>query len=641
MAADTDTTGTSIDRATRSAVRCRVPGLDGGDGGVGHEMDVGPGDAVGVGGQDDGPVHLGQLRQPLRAELGVEEEPARADRQHVGPVAHHEQERPDWPAGRARGRRAAVGPAQPGPGRRPWPSSVAPPPPHGTRRPARLSAHAAAGSARRSRATWSAPGAPSGDAPVASATAWATDRTCTTSIPGGPSGHEAGHERVAEPDAAPPRPAGAGRGAPGGSRRPGPPRRTPPGRAARAGPVTAEASARASARSAAGSMHPDAADRRGEDVGAHRAARRRAARARPAAGPGVRRPRPGPSAGSGVSGAVRAVRACTSTSRARWPCMAGSTALPGRPGPAVAEQQPVGVGRPRSGRCRPSRRGRARRWGRTGAWWPAPVRRAWCRSPSTPSTVSTRCSRVRGPASVPSLVTCPTSTKGTRWDLARWTTMVGAGPHLGRRCPGSARRTPGSADGLDRVDDDQVGLRVAAPRAGTAPTGRSPSRTSRPGGSGPRRSARRRTWWADSSADTSSTRGAGRGHRPPAPGAAASTCPRPGSPPSRVTEPGTRPPPSTRSSSARPGRDRRRPRPGRRRTSGDGALGAVAAPVEAAGPTAAVAAERPADRLLDEGVPLAAGRAAPGPPGGATRRTPGTGAPTAVVPIAGTLRHGV
>ena len=48
--------------------------------GVGHQVDVGPGDAAGVGGQDDGAVHLGQLGQPLGAEGGVEQEAARADR---------------------------------------------------------------------------------------------------------------------------------------------------------------------------------------------------------------------------------------------------------------------------------------------------------------------------------------------------------------------------------------------------------------------------------------------------------------------------------------------------------------------------------------------------------------------------------
>ncbi len=40
-----------------------------------------------VGREDDRAVHLRQLGQPLRAERGVEQEPARADVEHLGPVA--------------------------------------------------------------------------------------------------------------------------------------------------------------------------------------------------------------------------------------------------------------------------------------------------------------------------------------------------------------------------------------------------------------------------------------------------------------------------------------------------------------------------------------------------------------------------
>ena len=58
---------------------------------VGHEVHVGPGDPAAVVGDDDRAVHLRQLRQPLRAERGVDEESARADRQHLGIVAEHEQ----------------------------------------------------------------------------------------------------------------------------------------------------------------------------------------------------------------------------------------------------------------------------------------------------------------------------------------------------------------------------------------------------------------------------------------------------------------------------------------------------------------------------------------------------------------------
>ncbi len=86
-----DTTGTSSERATRSAVRCRVPVSLVGTRGIGNEVNVGPGDAATVGGHDDRTVHLRQLGQPLRAVRGIDEESARADRQHVGVVAEHEQ----------------------------------------------------------------------------------------------------------------------------------------------------------------------------------------------------------------------------------------------------------------------------------------------------------------------------------------------------------------------------------------------------------------------------------------------------------------------------------------------------------------------------------------------------------------------
>ena len=54
------------------------PGLGGGDGGLGHQVHVRPGDPRGVGGEDDGAVHLGQLRQALGRVLRIEQEPTRA-----------------------------------------------------------------------------------------------------------------------------------------------------------------------------------------------------------------------------------------------------------------------------------------------------------------------------------------------------------------------------------------------------------------------------------------------------------------------------------------------------------------------------------------------------------------------------------
>ena len=85
---------------------------------VGHEVDVGPGDAAAVGRDDDGAVHLGQLGQPLRAVRGVDEEAARADGQHSGPSSTHEQGARPWPARPGRCRRAAACPVRPWPARR-------------------------------------------------------------------------------------------------------------------------------------------------------------------------------------------------------------------------------------------------------------------------------------------------------------------------------------------------------------------------------------------------------------------------------------------------------------------------------------------------------------------------------------------
>ena len=61
-----------------------VPGtrLGGRDVGVGNEVHVGACDPRAVGGEDDRAVHLRQLGQALRRELGVEQEPARADVEH-------------------------------------------------------------------------------------------------------------------------------------------------------------------------------------------------------------------------------------------------------------------------------------------------------------------------------------------------------------------------------------------------------------------------------------------------------------------------------------------------------------------------------------------------------------------------------
>ena len=56
------------------------PGLRRRDVGVGDEVDVGAHDPRAVAGEDDGAVHLRQLAEALRRELGVEQEAARAHR---------------------------------------------------------------------------------------------------------------------------------------------------------------------------------------------------------------------------------------------------------------------------------------------------------------------------------------------------------------------------------------------------------------------------------------------------------------------------------------------------------------------------------------------------------------------------------
>ena len=87
-----DRAGHALGRAVAGA------GLAGGHGRVGHEVHVGPGDAAGVGGEDDGAVHLGELLQALRAVGRVEQEPTRADAEHIGAVADDDQARPCCPA---------------------------------------------------------------------------------------------------------------------------------------------------------------------------------------------------------------------------------------------------------------------------------------------------------------------------------------------------------------------------------------------------------------------------------------------------------------------------------------------------------------------------------------------------------------
>ena len=175
-------------------------------------------------------------------------------------------------------------------------------------------------------------------------------------------------------------------------------------------------------------------------------------------------------------------------------------------------------------------------------------RSAVCRSPSNWQTTSTRCSRRRGPAIVPSFVTWPTRSTGrlrsfaTRMSVEAtsrtWLRL--AGQAVGQR----------ARHGLHGVDDEQFGGDLRRPgrgswrgrsrRRGTARRGGRPCgrRGAGPGRWTPRRSRR------------------ARGGRVAATRAATSRSsvdlPTPGSPESRMAAPATMPPPSTRSNSPMP-----------------------------------------------------------------------------------------
>ena len=204
------------------------------------------------------------------------------------------------------------------------------------------------------------------------------------------------------------------------------------------------------------------------------------------------------------------------------------SAIPARPVSAISNSPSSPVG---PNRCFVARSSRS-------AWW---------RSPSNDSTVSTTCSSTRGPARVPSLVTWPTRTVATADVLATdsscdahsrtWVTVPAVDPSSGSRTVWieSTTTTSGSRSAIAR---STFGSEVS-------------ESSHNPGSSAPRRSARRRTCCADSSADTS------RALMPVAAIVATAwrrsvDLPIPGSPPTSVTEPGTSPPVITRSSSASP-----------------------------------------------------------------------------------------
>ena len=255
----------------------------------------------------------------------------------------------------------------------------------------------------------------------------------------------------------------------------------------------------------------------------------------------------------GVAAPMGVTRAWSSTRRVLRPCMAGSTLPPATPGRRS----------PRS--RRPGSSTRLRPWSAISNSPSSPVgpKRCFTASrgrervvavPSKASTVSTRCSRARGPAREPSLVTWPTSRGHRRAGPGGQAGQaVGAGPHLGEGPRGPPTPWGSGTPYRDGVHHHQVGRQGVAHRllhAGHVGVGRGDVEVGRqgaqPGGPGAR------TWGADSSADTS------RAGWPAGVQAARRTwssrvdLPTPGSPKHRVTDPGARPPASTRSTSPTP-----------------------------------------------------------------------------------------
>ena len=317
MSSDTEITGTSIERATRSAVRCRVPVSDVGHVGVGHQVDVGPGDAAGVGGQDDGAVHLRQLGQALRAVGGVEQEAARADVQHLGPVADDDER------AHAGLEDAVEALAERRAGR------------HGGERVEEADAAWRAGMAECVLAAHSPTRAPA-------AIGRRVGRPAAACMPAGPSGADARHDRPAEAQ-----PGRLGE---------------PPGEVAHLAHLAAEADLAADdevvgqgrpARDETSGQgegqvgrrleHPHATGGQGEHVGSPRSltpsrwssTATTVARRRPSMPWADRR---------GLACSPASTSACTSTSSGRLPSMAGTTTEPGHAGPAVGEEQRAGVG---------------------------------------------------------------------------------------------------------------------------------------------------------------------------------------------------------------------------------------------------------------------------------------------------------
>ena len=437
------------------------------------QVDVGPGDPRGVGGQDDRAVHLGQLRQPLRAELGVEQEPAGADGEHHRVVPHHHQGAPlgledaveTGAQRRARGHQCQR-----------FDQRLAAVVDHGGIVPGRQ--------CRAIRTGWPA-GGPRGllRAPQAEGR-----------------GDRFGHR--AHPDHA------RHAGPLGGRRRYQRPGEAQSGRLGQTAPAArnladlagqadlAEGDQVGRERDAGrgrghrqgqgqvggGLDRPDTAGRRHEELershghaGAALSTATTAARRRGSTPWTLRR---------GPPGSPVQASAWISTRSGRQPCSSAVTTLPGTsgrrspsssgPGSATSTRPASPISKSPTSPVGPKRCLTARS-----------IRSEWCRSPSKESTVSTRCSSVRGPARLPSLVTWPTSTTAVPRPLASRASRSTHGPHLGQ----GPRWTAGLAidHGLDRVHHHQLGGERHHRLLGLADVGRGQHQQSRRQRSEPRR----------------------------------------------------------------------------------------------------------------------------------------------------------
>src|SRR5258708_4701055 len=164
------------------------------------------------------------------------------------------------------------------------------------------------------------------------------------------------------------------------------------------------------------------------------------------------------------------------------------------------------------------------------------------------------CSSVLGPAMPPPLVTCPTKrTPGPASFATRMSRAAHSGP--GPRSPGAPSSSPVYVVWIESTNTTRAPMAWACGMMSSSRV--SPSTWTRPASTASR-SARSRIWSGDSSPDTYNV-GTPACSRRAAHWSKRVDFPIPGSPPTSVTEPGTMPPPSTKSNSASPVRQRSAP----------------------------------------------------------------------------------